>query len=284
MSTETNGSAPRDGAADKSSAANGSAAGKTTTLNATAVPAPPPLPMFYKNPRPLEVRVHSKVSLKRDIGFGFARHTNSIPLTAPEFPAAATHYPIVFATHPAPVALAVVGLNPTENLFIDAGDRWQGSYIPAYVRRYPFIFLEINKGEQLALCIDESGNALEPGTERPLFDSEGKQTEAVENALKFCIAYQQNHQATIAFVQALIAQDLLVERNASIELATGQKINLAGFRVVDEQRFNALPDDVYLDWRKRGWIGLVFAHLLSTSGWSRLGERIAARTASAKPN
>ncbi|MBV8394249.1 MAG: SapC family protein [Alphaproteobacteria bacterium] len=235
------------------------------------------LPLFYKKPRPLDPRVHSKVSLKSDISLDFARAANAIPLAAVEFPAASGHYPIVFA---ADTTLAVVGLDPAQNLFIDEHGRWSaGCYVPAYVRRYPFIFLEANREQQtFALCIDETGDVLEPGQERPLFDADGKQTDVTQTALRFCAEYQRDQQATLAFVQALAALDLLIDRNANIALPSGRKINLAGFRVVDEARFNALPDTVFLEWRRQGWLGLVYAHLLSMGRWAKLGELAAAAT------
>lgn len=232
-------------------------------------PVSPSMPLFYRRPRPLDSAGHGTMSLKSDIGYGFARATNSVPLTGAEFPKAAAHYPIVFTTQPAPGALAAVGVRPASNLFINADGQWDAPYIPAYVRRYPFIFLELNQGEQLALCIDEAAGALEPGLIRPLF-RDGKPTEIVKQALQFCVDYQRDHAATATFVQALAARDLLVPYQVTMTLTSGEQLDLVGFQVVDEARFGSLPDEVFLDWRRRGWLGLVYAHLLSFGSWARL--------------
>ena len=29
-------------------------------------------------------------------------------------------------------------------------------------------------------------------------------------------------------------------------------------QVIDEAKFNAMPDEVFLDWRKKGWLALVY--------------------------
>ena len=231
------------------------------------------LPLFYRRPRPLETASHGGMSLKTDIGFGFARGANAVPLTVAEFARASAVYPIVFATEPAPSALAVVGLRPALNLFVGPEGRWEAPYIPAYVRRYPFIFLELNRGDQLALCIDEAAEALEPGTARPLF-RDGKPTDAVDGALRFCLDFQRDHTQTASFVQALVARDLLVPYQVTLTLKSGEQLGVDGFKVVDEARFGALPDEVFLEWRRQGWLGLVYAHLLSFASWARLAERV----------
>src|SRR5262245_41509961 len=102
------------------------------------------LPQFYRNPVPLDPVRHAKAGLKNRDDFGFARGTNAIALTGAEFASAARAYPIVFSAAAPVVPFAVVGLRDGDNLFLDAAGNWrEDTYIPAYVRRYPFIFFEI---------------------------------------------------------------------------------------------------------------------------------------------
>src|SRR6202167_3688090 len=110
---------------------------------------PPPngaaetLPMFYKSPRPLDRARDGKLRVSRPTHFRFAANTNAVPLLIDEFPMAAAYYPIVFAAGNSPVPAAVVGLKNDNNLFLDREGRWlNGAYLPAYVRRYPFILLD----------------------------------------------------------------------------------------------------------------------------------------------
>jgi hypothetical protein len=49
-------------------------------------------------------------------------------------------------------------------------------------------------------------------------------------------------------------------------------LTLCDFQIVDEAKFNALPDDVFLDWRRRGWLPLVYAHLMSMASGAGLVE------------
>jgi len=233
------------------------------------------LPIFYRKPRPLQAERDADLGVREDGDYGFARQANAVPLVAVEMTLACRHYPIVFAAGAVPQPVALLGLRGGQNLFVDAAGRWsEGVYIPAYVRRYPFIFMENADKSEYTLCIDEAAAAAVRGGGRPLF-ADGKPTDLAQRVLAFCRDYQANHNATQAFVQAVAAADLLVDNRADVTLGSGERLSLAGFKVIDEARFNALDGEVLLRWRGEGWLALVYAHLISISNWAGLVDRTA---------
>jgi hypothetical protein len=143
--------------------------------------------------------------------------------------------------------------------------------VPGYVRRYPFVFDRIPSADQYLLCIDEGADLFMAAGGEPLFIN-GKPSPLTERALQFCSAFQNQAEETEKFVKALWDQKLLVENHADMTLRNGEKRTLTGFHVIDEARFGALPDATLLDWRKRGWLGLIYAHLMSTQQWAILVE------------
>jgi hypothetical protein len=228
------------------------------------------LPVFYRRPRPLNNEIDRGKSLKLAPDFGFARATNSVVLNGGEFPLAMRFYPIVFSQTTPASAVAVLGLVDNENLFVGADGQWLPDvYVPAYVRRYPFVLMEQPGGGDLILCVDEEAGLLVEGSERPLFEA-GKPAKLLQDAVSFCREFHAQHLVTTAFVQALASQGLLMRNEARIVLPSGKQLTLRGFDVVDEAKFNALPDDVFLDWRRRGWLHLVYCHLMSMANWGRL--------------
>jgi len=239
------------------------------------------MPLFYSRIEALHPERHAALAIKADGNYAFARRANSVPINAIEFGMASRNYPIVFSTDARGVPVAVLGLQAGENLFVDANGQWEpGQYIPAYVRRYPFIALAPKESRDYALCVDVGSPLLEEGGERKLF-VDRQPTELTKKALEFCHTFQTQIDATRQFVEALEKHGLLVERAAKVNLQSGQNRSLSGFRLIDERKFNTLPDDVFLDWRKRGWIGLIYAHLASQSCWSHLVERAAKHGAAA---
>jgi hypothetical protein len=230
------------------------------------------LPLFYTSPRPLDRAKDAKMRLSRPTNFGFASHTNAIPLLADEFPLAAAYYPIVFADGPMPIPAAVVGLKNDSNLFIDEKGHWRtGNYLPAYVRRYPFILMDDPEKKQFVLCIDESSDMLSLQGEFPLFEGEAP-SDFTKSAMEFCGALRQQGDATDEFVKALKEYNLLRPNDAQVSMPDGTRMQLSGFLIIDPQKFDALPDSVALAWRKKGWLGLIYAHLLSSHRWQVLTE------------
>ena len=168
-----------------------------------------------------------------------------------------------------------------QNLFLEADGRWQaGHYVPAYVRRYPFIFTNRPDSDQLVLCVDEASERLDETEGKPMFQ-DGQPSEDLQTSLKFCEEYQRHLAITQAFVADLERHDLLVDKEMTFNTTTGTAYRLSGFRMIEEERFNALSDDIILDWRKRGWLGFVYCHLISTSNLMLIGERAEQKDASA---
>jgi len=230
------------------------------------------LPIFYSRPRPLDATGDRGLSLQPVMDYGFARATNSVLLGAAEYPRAMRNYPIVFTSREPRVAVAVLGLEGNENLLVGEDGRWrEGEYIPAYIRRYPFIFLEQPGRAELTLCIDEASGLLTQSDDHLLFEG-GEPTQLVRNAVNFCREFHEQTLGSAAFVAELTRQGLLVSNEARIRLNSGKELTLRDFQIVDEVKFNALPDDVFLDWRRRGWLPLVYAHLMSMASWTSLVE------------
>jgi SapC len=234
------------------------------------------LPLFYKQPVVLNPAAHGTWGLLAAPHHGFAAQTNAVPLLAAEMTSAARHLPIVFSSEPVPQPLAVLGLRERENLFVDAQGQWQaGVYIPAYVRRYPFIFTQDEVRNELTLCIDEAAPQCLRTGGQAFFDALGQPTDITRSALAFCRDYEANHRLTRAFCEALVAADVLVDRRTEIALADGgASLSLQGFKVVDEDRLKALPDSLFLHWRDQGWLALVYSHQISLGGWEALTQRL----------
>jgi len=232
----------------------------------------PPAPQFYREPVILDAVAHARLRLKAQQRFPFAAETNSIVLAADEFYVAQAHYPIVFTLAEPVSALAVVGLGAAHNLFVNEDGTWrEGSYVPAYVRRYPFVMVESAGSDNLTLAIDQAAEALSVLEGELLFIA-GRPSPTTQRVLEFCAAFQRQTDAARQFAAALVEHEVLVENQAQLNLPSGAATALSGFQVIDEARFNALPDEVINDWRRRGWLGLVYAQLMSMHRWDALAR------------
>ena len=234
-------------------------------------------PLFYNMPVPLSLERHGDKSINLERRFGFAANTNMVPVNMQEFSRVAISYPIVFTESAPASAIAILGLRQGQNLFVDDAGAWDGGvYVPAYVRRYPFIFSTGQEDEQLVLCVDEADALIVDGTgaenTQAIYDGE-EASETVKKMLEFCAAFHRQSLATREFVDELENRDLFRPGTVTITNESGEQFNLRGFRMVDEAKFNALPDEAFLEFRRKGWLHAITSHLVSVQNLAALGFR-----------
>ena len=236
-----------------------------------------PFPLFYKDPQPLHNELHKGKGLKQPIDYRFAASAHAVVLLAEEFRVAAAHYPIIFADDDTGLPLALLGYREGRNVFVDEAGAWAGgAYVPAYIRRYPFAVGTGAKQDETILYVDLASDLVvdleaEPGAEA-LFVN-GEPSERTTQAREFCAAFQQQVPATTAFVEEVRKRELLGSKEVKLDVPSGQSQVLTGLRIIEEEKFNALPDEVFLEWRHRGWIALVHWHWISMDDFLRFLHR-----------
>ena len=232
--------------------------------------------VYYEKPVLLDRDKHRLRRVKPGNSFAFAARANSLYLAGAEFAEASREYAIVFTRAPSArvVPVVMLGLRSRENLFVQPDGRWDARYIPAFVRRYPFVLAEL-PGQSLGVCIDEAYGGFSESEGEPLFDAQGHETPFLRNALDFLTQYQREHLRTEAFCQRLDEAGLLVEMNARADLVDGRSFRVNGLLVVDEKKLLALPDATALALFRSGELHLVSMHLASLSNMQRLVDRLA---------
>jgi hypothetical protein len=245
--------------------------------------------LIYESVVPLSARRHGKGAVESTSSYGFSSKTNSVPLMAVEFPLAASEYPIVFAgTKENFMPAVILGVRDSQNLFLSQEAKWEAKYIPAFVRRYPFVFSNSDDNQRLVLCIDESYSGFnQEGHGQKLFGEDGKPTQYVENILKFLQEYQVQFGRTQAFCTKLRELDLLESMQAQVQMRSGEKSSLTGFLAVNRTRLKALAGDKLAELAKTDELELIYLHLQSMRNFLSFPERLAeveSNTTSRAPN
>jgi len=231
--------------------------------------------LFYTNPEPLDAGLHAALGVNpADKPYAFVGKTNIVPLTVTEFAAAALSYPIIFIGDQK-LPMVVMGLRQGDNLFVSAeGDFRPDAYIPAYVRRYPFVFADDKQNQRMVLCIDRDAEIVVEGGENPLF-VDGQASDYTQMAMEFCNNFEQERLRTESFLALVNELDLLdvreatfTPRNADGTPAEPQKI--AEYYAVSEDKLRALSAEKLVELRDNGALGQIYAHLVSLLGWERL--------------
>ncbi len=241
--------------------------------------------LIYETAVPVSSGRHAKASVEAGKGYGFARKINSVPLMAVEFPQAAADYAIVFASSgDALVPVVILGARQNENLYVNDDDSWKATYIPAFIRRYPFVFSASDDGKTFTLCVDEAFQGLNfQGRGQALFGADGKATPYVDNVLKFLQEYRLQFERTRAFCTKLKALDLVEPMQAQFTLPQGEKMTLTGFHVVDRARLKKLPGDKLAELAATDELELLYLHLQSMRNFNAVKDRLVRSRAEPAP-
>lgn len=231
--------------------------------------------MVYERAVPISSERHRDWSVQTGDDFEFAREVNSVPLLAAEFIAAATDHAIVFAGDDSSVFPSVIlGMRDNENGNVAKDGSWNGGYIPAFLRRYPFVFARSEDGKTFTLCMDEEfGGFNKDGKGERLFDSEGNRTQYLESMLTFAREYQALFDRTQIFCNRLKEHDLLEAGQAQFNLPGGQTSQLGGFFTINRAKLKALPPETLAQMASTDELELCFVHLQSLNNLTPMARR-----------
>jgi len=225
------------------------------------------LPMFYKEIVPLNATQHGTLKIRPVEKSPFIAQTHAIPITVDEFGLAQRHYPIVFSIGDNPIPIALMGLNEGVNVFLDPDGRPidTTTYIPAYIRRYPFLLAKLNpESDELSLCFDPTTEAVgEFDDGQALFDGD-QPSDATKAILEFCEQFETAGQRTAAFMEDVKKSGLLMDGEVAIQPEGYQQPFIyRGFQMIDEEKLRELRGDELRKMNQNGMLPLLYAHLFS---------------------
>jgi hypothetical protein len=155
------------------------------------------------------------------------------------------------------------------NVFIDAEGKLvdQTFYVPAYVRRYPYMLAKLHpEAQELSLCFDPTAPAIGAFDDgEPLFEN-GQPSEVTKNILAFAESFEQAGLRTQQFMSELRELGLLMDGEMSIQPdGVDQPFVYRGFQMINEEKLNDLRGDQLRKMIKSGMLPLLHAHLFSLS-------------------
>ncbi|MEE4212986.1 MAG: SapC family protein [Parvularcula sp.] len=237
---------------------------------------------LFRKPELVTREQHGSLGITRpEKPMSFAATARAVPLVLSEVTAAMRHFPIIFSSTENPVPLAVLGLVDDINLFVDDNGEWmQDTYVPGYIRRYPFA-LASEKGTdtqnpRMAIIFDAGYEGVTSTPDIPFFQ-DGKPSSAMQQAMDFCQTYEQDRMMTQRFAEALSKYDLLASQMAQYTPEGQSAQPFARYVGVEESRLRDLSDDKFLELRKANILPILYAQLMSMGNWRTLLDRRARR-------
>lgn len=231
---------------------------------------------MYRQLVPLHPQRHAGLRLRPLQHYGFAAGTLTAPFVLDEIADVARDYPFVFPTQNG-LPMVLLGVEADSNAYVHATGRWMASYLPAYIRHYPFALRpaphigapQDNPPEKtkMTLYVDVAASVLGKEEGEPIFQEDGELSPAMRDRVRHMEQDLQRIPATRAMVAAIEAAGILIERKIIIKNASGEENVVATFRVINEVALNRLDEIAFRTLRRAGALPLVYAQLLS---WAHL--------------
>lgn len=226
---------------------------------------------IYERPIALDRNIHQELRINMDRNFQFARKCQSAILVATELNLAIKEFPVVFVKENENyLPAAILGLQQEQNLFVDALGIWKARYIPAFIRRYPFVpAITQQDGEQMTVCIDESATCVNRDTGEQLF-IDGNNSAFLDSTIQFLQDFKTQTDSTILLINQLADAGLFSEKTANFKLNDGISFSLNGFYTIDTEKLTTLTPETTFILFQSGALHLAYLHISSLDNWNRL--------------
>lgn len=240
---------------------------------------------LYSNPQPLNNQLHKGKGLRfSGRPFDFLKEAHFVPVTIGEFAPAGTRFPVIFLGDTR-TPVAAMGLQTGANLFVDpqTGQFEDYAYIPAYIRRYPFVAATHQGGERFTICIDEGSHLFSDDPEEPFFNENGEPTEFTNRAIEYVRRFESDIVLTNQFVEKMKELDLFDQQQATFQPrdAAGQAVGeaqvVASYWGISGEKLRNVPAETLVELRDNGYLGAIFAHMLSQTQWEFIIQRASRR-------
>lgn len=198
-----------------------------------------------------------------------------------EFVQLQMEYPIVFTRnrdsgHFEPVVL--FGLEDQENLFLVDG-QWDARYVPLTVQRQPFLigFQESLDGGMptktpvVHVDLDHPKASFEEG-ER-VFLEHGGEAPLLERMSSMLRTIHEGGEANRSFSRLLEGLDLVESAAMEFVLDNGEKHNLSGLYIVNEDRLAGLNGSALESLHQQGFLQAIYMMLASMPNFRKLVDR-----------
>ncbi|MGV6801029.1 MAG: SapC family protein [bacterium] len=229
---------------------------------------------MFRKPELLTKEAHAGKGISRpDRPFSFCEAVRAVPLTITEIAAAQKHYPIIFSDEKNPLPMAVVGLIDDINLFVDDNGNWEdNTYIPGYVRRYPFALAGDQNSDRMAIIVDGDYEGVTTSPEVPFFEGD-EPSDPTKQAMDYCANYERDRAVTIQFAEQLAKYDLVSNQVAQFTPEGGEPQPFAQYNGIEEKRLTELSDEKFMELRKSNILPVLYAQLMSMGNWRFLMDR-----------
>ena len=219
---------------------------------------------------PLDKEKHKNLRVNLVHDFGHTKDAHLAAASLREYAQLASSMPIVFVQDPnskVTHSVAMLGTEQGVNMFMQSG-KWSAHTVPLNIQRYPFDVRP--DGDKLGVYIDENSALVGTKEGELLFTEAGEASPYLQNRQQLLSDLANSEMATQRFITKLVELDLLDAISLRVQYASGQQRNINGMKCISEKRLHDLDDATILELHKAGFLGAIYAVMMSLGQLNRL--------------
>ncbi len=198
--------------------------------------------------------------------FDFAKSMDFIPITFSEAKELCCHFPIVITENSGIAVLAILakGVGGRGVTAIKENGSFAGKYIPAFLRRYPFVWVKEAENDTLHLAYESESGCFDAPTGERIFDDEGNPAKILEQIVELMSGIEKEMTITQNILHTLKEREIIQPVNfVAGEGDEAKKVSY--FSAINREKLIEQDDDFLLTTLKNGWMEMIELHLLSLS-------------------
>jgi hypothetical protein len=224
---------------------------------------------------------HRQLRVLEERAFSACKGATMCVVTLSEIPRLVIEYPIAFTKgneNGSLIPVALFGASPEQNAYW-RDDRWNSVSVPLNIGRLPlFVGVADNPAggegaKGLVPCIDLENPGVQESVGEALFETNGAETAYLRHKLASLAELVDGEQRTRAFVEKLVALELIQPIQLELKGPNQQPRRITGLLSIDEKRLRALDGAVLAELNGLGYLHLMYVMLSSLGHLQILARR-----------
>lgn len=226
---------------------------------------------------------HQSLRFARRYGPKLGHGVNQLLVVPTEFEAVQREYPILFRRDPGGgfQAVALLGFDRQENLFLGEGGTWDADYIPALVRREPLLLGEEEgtADPRLSVFIDLDDPRVGEDAGERLYKPHGGTAPALEEAMGALGMVHDGVALASAMFETFVQLGLVQPLSLEVKLADGLEYRIADVFTVGAEQLRLLDSAALDRLHKSGFLAHAIFARSSLANMDRLARHKAEKIA-----
>ncbi len=223
---------------------------------------------MYKNIEILDKKKHEKLKFNTVDMIEVAKNIGVIPLGVNEVLDMSCISPVLISSGESGEFIAFTGVSKDMTVYNKSN-----LYVPRFIQSYPFfnIVIKDEKGKtNTVVAIDNDTKYIGKNKKNSIFTKNGELENLTLNKIQLVRELHKQRDISKRIIEELKAKELLVKKDFKVKINNEEKTILEEFYIVNRDKLLKLDDATLALWAKKGWIGVIDAHLKSLGNFQKI--------------